>query len=115
MKLIASFKYALNGIKTALLSERNFQIECMLGLLILLPAIIFKISSIEWMIIIGCMGLVLSLELINTVIEKLCNFFHADFHPQIKIIKDISAAAVLIGAIASVVIALFIFLPKIFY
>jgi undecaprenol kinase/diacylglycerol kinase (ATP) len=113
MKFIASFKHAFNGIKSAVCLEQNFKVEFILGLISILLALAFRINTIEWIIIILCNALVLSLELLNTAIEKVCNFFHPGIHPQIKIIKDVAAGAVLIAAIASMVIAIIIFLPKI--
>ncbi|MFM2326878.1 MAG: hypothetical protein RIR31_1080, partial [Bacteroidota bacterium] len=49
----------------------------------------------------------------NTAIEKLCDIVHKDFHPQIKIIKDMAAGAVLIAAISSLITGVIIFVPKI--
>ena len=56
--------------------------------------------------------LVLSLELMNTAIEKICDLISKDIHPVIKVVKDISAAAVLIAAIGSLFTGAIIFLPK---
>ena len=56
--------------------------------------------------------LVLSLELMNTAIEKICDLITKDIHPVIKVVKDISAAAVLIAAIGSLFTGAIIFLPK---
>lgn len=72
----------------------------------------FEISSVEWVVIILCIVLVISFELINTAIEELCNMVHPEHHPIIKKVKDIAAAAVLVAAIGSVVAALIIFIPK---
>jgi len=57
--------------------------------------------------------LVLMLELVNTALEYLCDIVTTDFHPIVKIVKDIAAAAVLISAAGSVITGLIIFLPKI--
>ena len=73
---------------------------------------VLKINSIEWLIILGCSMLVLSLELMNTAIEKICDLITKDIHPVIKVVKDISAAAVLIAAIGSLFTGVIIFLPK---
>lgn len=112
-KLKDSFKYALNGIKSAVQFEKNFQIEFVLGFISIVLGIFLHINTIEWLTIVGCNALVLSLELINTAIEKICNFIHAEYHPAIKLIKDISAGAVLVVAFASAIIGCIIFLPKI--
>ena len=74
---------------------------------------IFTINTTEWLFVIGCCMLVLSLELLNTAIENICNLLSKDFNPFIKIIKDTAAAAVLVTAIGSVIIGAVIFLPKI--
>jgi len=67
----------------------------------------------EWLFIILCSTLVLMLEMINTAIEQLCDLVTMEDHPLIKTIKDVSAAAVLLAAAASVATGLIIFLPKI--
>lgn len=74
---------------------------------------VLKISNTEWLFIIACSMLVLILELINTAIELLCDMVTKEIHPVIKIIKDASAAAVLLGAAGSMVTGIIIFLPKI--
>jgi len=79
----------------------------------IIAGILLKISSTEWLFIVLCSMLVLMLELINTAVEYLCDTITTDFHPVIKIVKDISAAAVLISAAGSVITGLIIFLPKI--
>jgi diacylglycerol kinase len=75
---------------------------------------ILKISVAEWMVILGCIASVLSFEMINSSIEKLCNLVHPKFHPAVKTIKDISAGAVLLVAISSAIIGAIIFIPKIY-
>ncbi|MBK7882733.1 MAG: diacylglycerol kinase family protein [Chitinophagaceae bacterium] len=113
MKFITSFKYAFNGIKLAICSERNFKIECTLGLLSILLSVLLKLNAIEWIAILLSNAIVLSLELINTAMEKICDFINPGIHPQIKNIKDISAGAVLVASIASMAIGFIIFFPKI--
>lgn len=76
--------------------------------------LVCNISATEWMIVIGCIALVMAMEMMNTAIEKLCNIVSKDFHPTIKIIKDVTAGAVLLGAIGSLIIGAIIFIPKIF-
>lgn len=74
---------------------------------------ILKISNTEWLFIIVCAMSVLALELLNTAIEHLCDAITTGIHPAIKIIKDVSAAAVLLAAAGSAVIGIIIFFPKI--
>lgn len=60
-----------------------------------------------------CNGLVIGLEMVNTAVETLSNRLHPEKHPDIKIVKDVAAGAVLWAAVMSVVIGAIIFLPKV--
>jgi len=73
----------------------------------------FKISAFEWIVITFAIVLVLVLEIINSAIEKLADLISPGKSDTIRIVKDITAAAVLLAAIASLVIAAIIFIPKI--
>ncbi|HTH30540.1 MAG TPA: diacylglycerol kinase family protein, partial [Lacibacter sp.] len=94
-------------------SEVNMRIHVAEAVLACIAGFYFNLSAVEWTIIILCIVLVISFELINTAIEELCNMIHPEQHPVIKKIKDISAGAVLLAATGSVIAALIIFLPKI--
>jgi diacylglycerol kinase len=106
------FRYAISGLISAFKSEVNMRIHIILSAVACIAGFYFHLSSAEWIIIVLCIVLVISFELINTAIEELCNLVHPDRHPVIKKIKDIAAAAVLVAAVGSVVVALIIFLPK---
>jgi diacylglycerol kinase len=106
-----SFFFAFQGLKWAL-KERNFKIHVSISALVILTGIILNISILEWIAIIGCMTLVLTLEIINTAIEKTIDLLHPEKHSEAGKIKDLSAAAVLLIAILSVMIGCIIFLPK---
>lgn len=70
------------------------------------------VSVYEWIVLLGCIATVLAFEMINSAIEKLCNLVHPAYHPAVKVIKDISAGAVLWVSVFSGVIGVIIFLPK---
>lgn len=76
-------------------------------------AIILEIGTNEWIAILFCSALVLGLEMINTAIEKLSNVVSTSIRPDIKIIKDMAAGAVLLVSIISLIIACIIFFPKV--
>jgi diacylglycerol kinase len=111
---IKSFGFAINGIKFCFKNEFNFKIHCMATIVVIIVCIFFSISIIEWIIVIACIASVLMAELFNTAIENLCNKVEHNTHPQIKIVKDVSAAAVVVVAIAAAIIGVLIFMPKIF-
>jgi diacylglycerol kinase len=113
MKIVRSFGFALEGIKRCFITEINFKIHIGFSIAALLLGWVLKISIAEWGEIIFCIGLVLSMEMMNTAIEALCNIVHQPFHPAIKKVKDIAAGAVLLVAVSSFIIAIVILLPKI--
>ena len=113
MKFIKSFAFAWKGLQYCFLTQPNFRIHLIVLLIVIILGFILQINQIEWLIVTGCAMLVLSMELMNTAIEKICDLITKDIHPVIKVIKDIAAAAVLIAAIGSFFSGVIIFLPKI--
>lgn len=107
-----SFFYAFRGIASAFRSEFNMRIHVVAAILVTAAGFYFKITAAEWGMIVLCICSVISMELINTAVEKLCDHVTAEQHPVIKQIKDIAAAAVLVTAMGSIVVALIIFFPK---
>jgi diacylglycerol kinase len=113
MRFIKSVGCAWHGIKYCFISEKNFRIEVILALITIISAIALKIRANEWLAILFCSALVLSLEIINTAIEKLSNVVTTSIHPVIKLVKDMAAGAVFLVSIISLIIGAIIFLPKI--
>jgi diacylglycerol kinase len=113
-KLIRSFRYALQGLKCCFASEQNFRIHISATMLVISAGVFYQISSKEWIILAWSICGVLAFELMNTAIEKLCNLVYPGRHDEIRRIKDMAAAAVLLSAFAAVISAAIIFLPKIF-
>ncbi len=115
MKGLKSFAYAWNGLRICFVQERNFRIHILITGAVLIFAVLLNISAVEWMFICCCIAFVLVTELLNTAVEKLCDLAHPEIHPGIKKIKDIAAAAVLIAAFFSLLVAVIIFLPKLIF
>jgi undecaprenol kinase len=111
--LASSFKFGFEGIATAAARERNVQIHVAISVIVTISGFFFSINKYEWIAIILCIGGMISLEMMNTAIERTVDMYTEDFHPLAKQAKDIAAGAVLVFAIASVIIGLIIFLPKI--
>lgn len=112
-KLILSFSYAFNGIWKCVQDGSNFKIHLFVALLVVIMGFSLRISVSEWMVILLCTGFVLSMEMVNTALEQLCDVVHKEYHPGIKLTKDIAAGAVLVSAIVALVCGLLIFIPKI--
>ena len=113
MGILRSFQHAFTGIFKAIGKERNLKVQLVAAVLVCSAGVYFKITVSEWLAIIICIGMVISMELINTAIEEIVNFISPGQHPQAGLIKDVSAGAVLVAAITSVIIAAMIFIPRI--
>jgi len=109
---IKSFPYAINGLKTALKNEPNFRVHLSFALVATVFGIILKFSFLEMAILLLTIGFVIILELINTMLEALVDLVSPEIREHAKIAKDVSAAAVLVSAIISVIIGVLLFLPK---
>lgn len=112
-RTINSFKYAFNGLIDAYRTEQSVWIYIPVSLIVILMGFLLKISTFEWLIIILILGIILSLELINTALEAVVDLATEKYHPLAKKAKDTVSAAVLVFAITAVIIGLIIFIPKI--
>ena len=95
-------------------SERNFQIEVFALLINLFLIVFLKLNTVDAAIILIVSFAVLSLEILNTAIEKVCDIIQPEFDLRIKVIKDISAAAVVLIALASVVVGVLVYWKYLF-
>jgi diacylglycerol kinase len=104
-----AFSNALSGLIEAAKTEVHFKLFLFIAFLLILFAFYFKVSKHDWLILLLCIGLVLSLELFNSAIEKLCDVVMTEKHPKIKYIKDVMAGAVLMACVFAAIIGLIIF------
>lgn len=110
---LSSFRLAISGILTAIKQERNVKIHLVISIFVIVLGIINDLSKQEWLFIAFCIGLVISLELINTAIERVVDLVTDKYHPLAKEAKDIAAGAVFVAVILSVIVGGIIFIPKI--
>lgn len=108
--VITSVKHTINGF-ILFSKERNMRIQSSIGLMAVIGGIVLDISRGEWLAITICIGLVLALELVNSCLERVCDFITLERRDEIKAIKDMAGGAVLIVASASLVVAGIIFIP----
>src|SRR4030067_2855340 len=99
-----SFYYAFCGIKTAYKNEPNLKIHIFFAVSALLTGAVLKLSATEWLILAFIIFWVISLELLNTILEELVDLVSPDIKPHAKVAKDVSAAVVLLSAILSVIV-----------
>lgn len=95
-----SLGYAINGLKSAFCTERNFRTHLLLTILVGLVAAYLQVSPIEWAILILCMTIMIATETLNTALEYLVDLW-ADgaFRQRAKRVKDIAAGACLVTAV----------------
>jgi undecaprenol kinase len=109
----SSFGNAFKGFNSALITERNLKIHFVAGILAILAGLILHISLLEWCLILLVITNVIVAELFNTAVECTVDLAHPEHHDLARKAKDISASAVLVTALCSALVGVFIFLPKI--
>lgn len=113
IRFLKSTAYAFAGLKICFANEKNFRIQVVIGILIVIAGFVFQIESHQWLVVLVCAALVLTLEMMNTAIEKLSDLYTTSIHPGIKIIKDVAAGAVLLASLVSAICGCIIFIPRI--
>ena len=112
--VLISFKYAFSGISYVLKTSRNFKIQLIFAVISLMIGLLLQITLSNYVILIATIMSVLILEILNTSIESIVDLLvKKEFSSLAKISKDTSAGAVLLASVNSVIIALYIFVPKI--
>lgn len=106
-----SFVHAVSGLLVAFKSEKHVRFHCFSAVLVVALGCYFQITSAEWISITLTIGLIISLELLNTAIEKLADFCSLEHQDLIKKSKDIAAGAVLISSICALIVGAIIFVP----
>lgn len=111
---IKSIGFAFKGAMLLLKTESSIKIQFVIAILVTIAGFYFDISKTEWLFQITFIGLVMSIEGVNTAIEYIADFIHPEFHQKIGRIKDIAAGAVFIASIAATIGAILIYYPKVF-
>lgn len=106
-----SVRYAFTGIYNFFRSERNGQIQGVMAMVVCIAGAVLHIRRMEWVALLLCMLIVISLEMINSSIERLCDLHSVDYHPAIKHIKDVAAGAVLWAALFTAITGAIVFIP----
>ncbi len=111
---IKSFRFAFEGIFFSFQKGTHFKMQLFAFIIVVAFGVIYSISPYEWLTIILISSIILGSEAINTAIEETCDVLHPEHHPGARLAKHCAAGGVLILSIASIIIGLIIFLPKIF-
>jgi len=110
---LEALKNSINGIILAFKTESNIKIDIVATIFVIIAAIIIKVNYIELLVLVLTIALVLFAEMFNSAIENVVDLITEEYNERAKIIKDISAGAVLITSIAAVVVASIIGINKI--
>jgi diacylglycerol kinase (ATP) len=108
-----SFQFAFEGVINLFRRDHNILIHVVATIAVIMLSIFSKVNKTEALALVFAIGLVWVTELFNTAIEKIMDLISTQRHPQIKFIKDVSAAAVLMAAITAAITGCVIFIPKI--
>lgn len=111
---LKSVSYALKGALKLITTEHSIMVQFSLGILVTIAGFYFGISKTEWLFQTSAIGLVMSIEGLNTAVEKIADFIHPNYHERIGFIKDIAAGAVFFAALTAIVIGLIIYIPFVF-
>jgi len=112
-RLVKSFHYAFRGVIRLLTDEQNARIHATITIVVGMLAYILQVTRIEAAVLFIAIIMVFAMEIMNTAVEKICNLIDMRHNPQIRVIKDGMAGAVLIASVIAAVVAIFIFLPHI--
>ena len=108
-EFLKSFIYALQGIWSGIADQRNLKFQLAVAIVVVGAGFYLSIQAIEWCVILMCISLVISLELVNTAVENLVDLVTLERKPLAGKIKDIAAGAVLIASAISLIIGIIIF------
>ena len=109
-----SLSHALRGLIYLVKNEHNARIHVAILVIAIVIGVLLKITPAEWIAIAIVSGMVLISELVNSAIENLADIIEPEWNSRIKLIKDYSAAAVLVSSVISAITGGVIFLPRIF-
>ena len=111
--LLDVVKYSLNGIVSYAKEGKSIVIYIFCSIIEIIMGFVYHVNGLEWILIICILGFILSIELINTAIEKVCDAVTKEYNPLIKIAKDCGSGATFVVFIVAIILNIIIFAPKI--
>jgi len=113
VRFLRSFLYASQGFRYLLKNEQNFLFHLLAGFVVVIAGLVLGLSVIKMCVLLTVIGIMLSLEALNTGIERTIDLITEEEHPIAKVAKDVSAAAVFLFAVISVIIGVLLFFEPI--
>ena len=113
-KFSDALKHGFEGIGYSVKTQRNFRYQLVIFCIVIIAAWFFQLTSLEFAVILALSALVLSMEIMNTAVEKTVDSFtQGKKHETAKIAKDAAAGAVVMAVLFSIAVGIIIFLPHI--
>jgi diacylglycerol kinase len=109
--LLASFRFAVQGISYAFRTQRNFKVHCGVTLAVTIAGLAVGLSPGQWATLAVVAGLVFQAELMNTALEAVVDHVSPEFHALAKVAKDCAAGAVFLTALCAVVVGILVLGP----
>ncbi len=107
-----SFSLAGQGVWHVVRTQRSMRVHLLAGLAAVTAGLTLRIDAVDWACVLAAIGLVLTAEALNTVVEALVDLCTDEFHPLAKAAKDMAAGAVLISSAAALGVGIAVFLPR---
>ncbi|HRL12446.1 MAG TPA: diacylglycerol kinase family protein [Aggregatilineales bacterium] len=108
---VVSLGYALAGWLYMLRWQKNTRLQAVASIAVLALALWLQVGRLELALLVLTITIVWMAEFINAAVEAVVNLASPDYHDMAKVAKDVAAAAVLLGVVASVIIGLLLLLP----
>ncbi len=105
------FQDSFHGLKLAL-GHRAVRIQFILGIMALIGGLIIRLDHYEWLAFIICIGMVISMEIMNTAVEKLGDYLNSEYDEKIRTIKDLASAAVLLASFAALMVCILVLIRR---
>lgn len=112
-KFLKGFVYAWQGVNYAFSTQINFKFHTFAAIIVITLGVFFNLNVNEWIWVAAAIGFVIVAELFNTALEVLVDLVSPDYNAKAGIVKDLASAGVLLTAVLSAIIGVYIFLPKI--
>lgn len=112
--IIASVSNAWSGIANVYVQEQNFRIQIFASIIVFAAGYFFSLNRWEWIILFLLATMILLLELLNSAVEQMADLMRPRLMHHVKLVKDMTAGAVLIASFGSIIVGILIFLPHIF-
>jgi diacylglycerol kinase len=109
---LRGFEYAGRGVWYVVTTQRNMRVHLAAAVVVIVAGLVVGVSATDWACLLAAIGLVLTAETVNTVVETVVDLITTEYHPRAKAAKDAAAGAVLLACAAAVAIGVAVFLPR---